>query len=1173
MTIDVSRFNTRFFAVPSLLAVLLPSASCSVPNVQDENVNHGGKVVPTTRHGQLVVNQKSVAELKTQLARFISSDNFTALKIAKDCDGRYDGESLCLDLGETFSQVALDPEAEFNADNTLSASLLGQSPQEIRVGDQLDQLRMLTAGKFSGVDAKLYLDFQGARIGADEGGVPGFLVPLTMIFDDALKRPHESHECFDLLPDGGGFAADVCRQVRDGLSEKVEDLPLDGGVCDIEITTRVNSLQFVLGFFPKAPDGSQLDDDSWNERAFGGGDLNLDHMGSIELRVFGNSEVIAHTEDRLDDIEQFTDGDIVVAGELQDCAYQVQTVCAFADCDQDFADELANGIRTQLEVAFADAIQGELRNFFGYSGSVYNSPIGMFGCSSFGWLTARCIDHAMNHLIPGSMTNLVQRWFFTPFNDVGPMNDHVVIEEYAFTDQGGFPIGGGTLRTGEMVVKYDADRDGDDVLSGTDNCPDKSNRGQLNSDTDMMGDACDVCPYTEAGDHDGDGVCDDEDNCIYWENPGQENSNELSEFVRGALELGDLCEPVPVPAATIDPGRTIVSSGDCTGASKWDWCTANGKNDASRFSVAPLRSNPMPSSGGTGTVPSERIDTHFRFCKTPEFAFELPCESAAAVTDQWLRIGSDAEDEFWTDPYHQITVVRLGGGTKPSKPPLGRYKAALRTDTFRLGDFVGDVWGSYPAAGTRGASHAMTYSNVSTLDVERAYRFQWNFEKDYWFWHDRWDEDDDSGIVKLSGYEDFDAASKRWSDSNGFSIAGPERLDGMLWSHAETEIGASENLGTGLHGDQLANNYIPIRPVHEWIQFSVPLLVPVFENRLLWFWPPLDEYLKRKTPSILYGHEGRLAIVDPSSQRGIDVTPWIGSGLQSTMMIEGARWVSQSEPLMGAEANAVLGVVLSHDGMELLDVAASGGDRLLGREDLRASESTQSMLSFIDLPDISSGSLRALAFRMEGSTNAALPEPIYDFHAVYSRSLDQLFVLGGVTETGEPNRLVWAGRPGDSLRALSADIELGDVLSAVVEPETESLIVIDKVQGFFLPRARIIRIDLSSEAVDVLESWPLFGLFDRYDLVADHGGKVVLAASSSARERHLLVRFDPLSGDVEALMPRAKALAMAPVVTSDGYQVMTVAKNGRMRAKVRRRLETKEERRQARWLQRVGDCF
>jgi len=97
---------------------------------------------------------------------------------------------------------------------------------------------------------------------------------------------------------------------------------------------------------------------------------------------------------------------------------------------------------------------------------------------------------------------------------------------------------------GNLTVAYrvdgtfDADNDG--VLNHVDNCQTVANPGQQDSNSNGVGDACEVA------DADGDGVADGSDNCPNTANPGQENSDTDA--------AGDACDGCPTDGLKLAAG-------------------------------------------------------------------------------------------------------------------------------------------------------------------------------------------------------------------------------------------------------------------------------------------------------------------------------------------------------------------------------------------------------------------------------------------------------------------------------------------------------------------------------------------------------------------------------------------------------------------------------------------
>ena len=85
-----------------------------------------------------------------------------------------------------------------------------------------------------------------------------------------------------------------------------------------------------------------------------------------------------------------------------------------------------------------------------------------------------------------------------------------------------------------VLSEHCVDVDNDNVCDEGDTCPGISNPGNLDSDGDGKGDACDVCPLDALDDADGDGHCANVDNC-----PADANSDQVDTDGDGK---GDACD-------------------------------------------------------------------------------------------------------------------------------------------------------------------------------------------------------------------------------------------------------------------------------------------------------------------------------------------------------------------------------------------------------------------------------------------------------------------------------------------------------------------------------------------------------------------------------------------------------------------------------------------------------
>ncbi|MGH9868011.1 MAG: FG-GAP-like repeat-containing protein [Candidatus Polarisedimenticolia bacterium] len=115
----------------------------------------------------------------------------------------------------------------------------------------------------------------------------------------------------------------------------------------------------------------------------------------------------------------------------------------------------------------------------------------------------------------------------SPFVLNMPLNPIGAILDVAFVPGGSTVVYWGDQDAGTVHEVYSADAntggdaDGDNVLNACDLCPAVADSGQVDTDGNGRGDACQTC--AQGDDPDGDDICSDGDNCVNVANAGQED--------------------------------------------------------------------------------------------------------------------------------------------------------------------------------------------------------------------------------------------------------------------------------------------------------------------------------------------------------------------------------------------------------------------------------------------------------------------------------------------------------------------------------------------------------------------------------------------------------------------------------------------------------------------------
>ena len=353
---------------------------------------------------------------------------------------------------------------------------------------------------------------------------------------------------------------------------------------------------------------------------------------------------------------------------------------------------------------------------------------------------------------------------------------------------------------------------------------------------------------------------------------------------------------------------------------------------------------------------------------------------------------------------------------------------------------------------------------------------------------------------------DFDADLARWGLSDG-GIFGSSMPIGRFWFHVESPVGTSDP-EPGVHmkadmsgpADSLTNHYEALAPRRSvmttyvegnpWHPFLWVLHCPQCGSVAR----PWDKLLGEifLVGSMGPGFEHQYGSLTANGTQE-DISDQLGPSLIVNLDDPSLTWVTPVEPnsLMGRGNTLPLAVALSADGTGVVERIRSDGARLVGQRDRPVDEVVRSSVP------------------LSAQVQQGIP-PRNDFVAVMSRARNGVFVVGGnAPDTGELRADAWFMNlsSGTWVPVRMHDYQPENVLAATYAFGDGRLWILDEHRTGWLWKRRLARVDVDHGTVDIVGEWPTLRLFDRHWLRVDRDGAVILAASSRALRKHMLVRL------------------------------------------------------------------
>lgn len=368
---------------------------------------------------------------------------------------------------------------------------------------------------------------------------------------------------------------------------------------------------------------------------------------------------------------------------------------------------------------------------------------------------------------------------------------------------------------------------------------------------------------------------------------------------------------------------------------------------------------------------------------------------------------------------------------------------------------------------------------------------------------------------------------------------------GTLATHADTTAGSTTTtLDTGTHGDELADwygfDFTPSKltcyqgaPYNLYDTFNIlwrAIPDPGPERFLQWDGSVRQTSLIVRTSATDYGaidHTGNVQLV----------ANMLGSALQQRLSDPTLVWANSVEPYaaqgsMGAAFPVA--IALSADGSHIIDRIVTDGASLLA-----------------------DGDRGVVGPPTRGSPHAAGYTP------VLSRFRRGVFVAGGTSLVSTaPTGQIWFTTLDSNIfyQLRGGWYQPEQVLAATYSYVTDELYVLDATSD---GNVRLVSVDFMSWDATLIGTWQQHTEWDRHSLVIDRDGGLILASSSTSKNRHAIAKLrvgkdttngmdgvppndqdhffhghGAHGGRIQGIHPDKGSFAFPPVVDADGYTLV-----------------------------------